>query len=230
MPAAFACSLLFLVRDITDDSLPLPRVRVDARVFSATLRTTFLSRYSNSIPQPRYSDRLRVNQRIRARSVRLIDASGKQVGVVGIEEALRQARLANLDLVEVSSTSVPPVCRILDYGKYQYEQAKKERESKKHQKKVEVKGIRLGLRTDDHDRGLKKKQTDEFLAEGNKVRVEIVLRGREKAHAPLAREILQAFFQEITTPYIMEEHVAGSPRGLAATLAPKKSTPAPAEE
>lgn len=172
---------------------------------------------------PYNNDRLRVNQRIRARTVRLIDAEGKQVGIVPIEEALRQSRLVGLDLVEVSRGTMPPVCRILDYGKYQYEQAKKERESKKHQKKVEIKGIRLGFRTDDHDRLLKKKKTEEFLEEGHKVRVEIVLRGREKAHVPLARKNLEAFLQEIAVPYLLEERVMGSPRGLAGTIAPKKT-------
>lgn len=154
--------------------------------------------------------------------MRLIDASGHQVGVVPIEEALRQSRLAGLDLVEVSGGTVPPVCRILDYGKYQYEQAKKEKESKKHQKKVEVKGIRLGLKTDDHDRELKKKKTQEFLAEGHKVRVEIVLRGREKAHKPLAATILAQFLETLSAPHIVEERVSSSPRGLACTIAPKK--------
>lgn len=154
--------------------------------------------------------------------MRLIDASGHQVGVVPIEEALRQSRLAGLDLVEVSAGTVPPVCRILDYGKYQYEQAKKEKESKKHQKKVEVKGIRLGLKTDDHDRELKQKKTQEFLAEGHKVRVEIVLRGREKAHKPLAATILAQFLETLSAPHIVEERVSSSPRGLACTIAPKK--------
>jgi translation initiation factor IF-3 len=154
--------------------------------------------------------------------VRLIDAEGKQVGIVPLEEALRQARLVDLDLVEVSRGTMPPVCKILDYGKYQYEQAKREKESRKHQKKIEVKGIRLGLRTDDHDRMLKKKRTEEFLTEGDKVRVEIVLRGREKAHRPLARTIVETFFRTITVPYTVEEPIAHSPRGLAATIAPRK--------
>lgn len=162
-----------------------------------------------------------MNTRIRARQVRLIDATGRQVGVVQLEEALRQARLAGLDLVEVSRGTLPPVCKILDFGKYQYEQAKREKEMRKRQKKIEVKGIRLGLKTDDHDRLLKKKQTEEFLSEGDKVRVEIVLRGREKAHRPLARTILESFLRALGRPHVVEEAIAHSPRGLAATIAPK---------
>lgn len=154
--------------------------------------------------------------------MRLIDAEGKQVGVVPVEEALRQARLAGLDLVEVSSGTVPPVCKILDYGKYQYEQAKREREQKKRQKKVEVKGVRIGLKTDDHDRMLKGKKTEEFLSEGDKVRLEIVLRGREKAHRPLARKLLEEFMKSIAVPYVVEEPIAVTPHGLAATIASKK--------
>jgi translation initiation factor IF-3 len=196
--------------------------RVDDRVTCATLPPVTQSTLRPGIPY-RTPDRLRVNNRIRARSVRLIDADGKQVGVVPIEEALRQSRLAGLDLVEVSAGAVPPVCRILDYGKYQYEQAKKEKESKKHQKKIEIKGIRLGLRTDDHDRDLKKKKTEEFLSEGDKVRVEIVLRGREKAHRPLASEIIATFLRTVSVPYTVEEPLAQSPRGLATTIAPAKT-------
>ncbi len=163
-----------------------------------------------------------MNERIRARSVRLIDAEGKQVGIVPLEEALKRARLAELDLVEVSPDTAPPVCKILEYGKYQYDHSKRERAGRKHQKKVEVKGIRLGLRTSDHDRLLKQKKTGEFLKEGHKVRVEIVLRGREKTHTVLAREILAAFIRTLTEPPVIEEPTTSSPRGLALTLAPPK--------
>lgn len=164
-----------------------------------------------------------MNTQIRARSVRLIDAEGKQVGIVPLEEALRQARLVDLDLVEVSPATTPPVCKILDYGKYQYEQAKREKESRKHQKKVDVKGVRLGFRTDDHDRLLKQRRVEEFLTEGDKVRIEIVLRGREKAHRALARKLLETFFRTIAVGYTVEEPIAHSPRGLAATIAPKRA-------
>lgn len=174
-----------------------------------------------AIPPPK-NDRLRANNQIRARSVRLIDAEGKQVGIVPLEEALRQARLAELDLVEVSPGTVPPVCKILDYGKYQYEQAKREKESRKHQKKVDVKGVRLRFLTDDHDRLLKQKRVEEFLTDGDKVRIEIVLRGRERAHRGLARGLLENFFRTIAVPYTVEEPIAQSPRGFAATIAPQR--------
>ena len=166
--------------------------------------------------------RLRANADIRARSVRLIDEEGHQVGVLSLEDALTRARQAGLDLVEVSPQSTPPVCKILDFGKYQYQHAKKEKEQRKRQKRIEVKGIRIGFKTNTHDQGLRKKQTEQFLAEGDKVRVEIVLRGREKAHEDLARTILTTFMKSIEAPHAVEEGVEKSPRGFSVTLAPAK--------
>ncbi len=152
--------------------------------------------------------------------VRLIDAEGQQVGIVPSKEALRQARLAGLDLVEISATARPPVCKIMDFGKYQYEQAKREKEQRKTKKKSEIKGVRIGFKTGDHDQDLKRQQTEEFISEGNKVRVEIVLRGREKAHRPLARTMLEDFLRKITVPHKIEEQISPHPSGFSATLAP----------
>lgn len=133
---------------------------------------------------------------------------------------MRQSRLVGLDLVEISPATRPPVCKIMDFGKFQYEQAKKEREQKKGKKKTDIKGIRIGFKTGDHDQDLKRKQTDDFLKDGDKVRVEIVLRGREKAHKPLARTIIEAFLKKITVPYRQEENIAPHPNGFSVTLAP----------
>lgn len=162
-----------------------------------------------------------MNERIRAREVRLIGADGKQVGIVPIEEALRQARVAELDLVEMNATVVPPVCRMLDYGKYQYAQDKHERESKKKQKKVEIKGVRISFKMGEHDRHLRKAAAEKFLGEGHKVRVEMVLRGREKALARRGVEILEAFLRELEPLAKTEEPIARSPRSLTTTIAPK---------
>lgn len=155
------------------------------------------------------------------RDVRLIGSDGKQIGVVPREEALRQARVAGLDLVEVNAAATPPVCRILDYGKYQYEQGKRERESRKKQKRTEVKGVRISFKMGSHDRELRKARAEKFLSEGNKVRVELVLRGREKALRTLGKEQLESFLRELELLSRVEEPVAQAPRGLAAVIAPK---------
>jgi translation initiation factor IF-3 len=161
-----------------------------------------------------------VNERIRSREVRLIDAEGKQVGVVPLEEALRHARVADLDLVEVDATATPPVCRILDYGKYQYEQDKKERELRKKRKKVEVKGVRISFKMGEHDRQLRRALAEKFLKEGHKVRVELPLRGREKALREVGKKALESFLESFQKIALVEEPVAGTPRGgLSATLA-----------
>lgn len=115
----------------------------------------------------------------------------------------------------------------MDFGKFQYEQAKREKEQKKGKNKTDIKGIRIGFKTGDHDQELKRKQTEGFLGEGDKVRVEIVLRGREKAHKPLARTILEAFLRKISFPYRVEELMAPHPNGFSITLLPaaKKNQP-----
>lgn len=153
--------------------------------------------------------------------MRLIGADGKQIGIVPLAEALRQARVEGLDLVEVNASSVPPVCRLLDYGKYQYEQDKRERESRKKQKRVEIKGVRISFKMGTHDRNLRKASAEKFLKAGNKVRVEMVLRGREKALRARGAQQLAAFLEELQLLARVEEPIAQAPRGLAATVAPK---------
>lgn len=162
-----------------------------------------------------------MNEHIRAREVRLIGADGKQVGIVPVEEALRQARVAELDLVEVNAAVVPPVCRLIDYGKYQYDHDKHERESKKKQKRVEIKGVRISFKMGEHDRHLRKTAAEKFLGEGHKVRVEMVLRGREKALARRGVEVMETFLQELEALAKREEPIARSPRGLTTTIVPK---------
>jgi len=152
--------------------------------------------------------------------VRLIDENGEQVGVVPTEQALQLARERELDLVEIVPNTRPPVAKIMDFGKYQYQKAKEEQQQRAKQKKTEVKGIRLGLRTDEHDLDVRKKQAEKFLAQGNKVKIEIRLRGREKAHQPLAREILQNFILSITTPNKIEQEIKKFPGGFNIIIAP----------
>lgn len=125
-----------------------------------------------------------------------------------------------LDLVEVSPKAVPPVCRIMDYGKFQYQQSKQEKVNKLKQKKTEIKGIRIGARTDDHDLDFKKNQTEKFLSKGNKVKIEIILRGREKAFQDLARENIQEFIRGISVPHKLEQEVKRFPGGFNAIITP----------
>lgn len=163
---------------------------------------------------------MRINDGIRAVRVFVIDEAGKQLGEMGIFEARELAKEHLLDLVEVSPKAMPPVCRIMDYGKQLYQQSKQMRIAKTKQKKIETKGVRLGIRTDIHDLNFKKTQTEKFLTHGDKVKIEILLRGREKAHQDLARKNLQNFISSITTPYKTEEPIKRFPGGFNVIIAP----------
>lgn len=132
----------------------------------------------------------RINDQIRSREVRLINADGEQLGVVPLQQAKETAAEAGLDLVEVSPNAVPPVCKILDYGKYIYEQKKKIRDAKKNQTQIKLKEIRMQPKIEKHDLDFKTKHVTEFLEEGNKVKVTIRFRGREMAHTELGRDVL----------------------------------------
>lgn len=140
---------------------------------------------------------------------------------MSVLEAIQIARSRELDLVEIAPIAKPPVCKIMDYGKYQYQQSKQERLNKAKQKKVEVKGIRIGIRTDTHDLDFKKNQAEKFLKKGDKVKTEIVLRGREKAHQELARKTLSDFLKTIAVPYKMEQEIKRFPGGFNALITPE---------
>jgi len=140
---------------------------------------------------------------------------------MNVLEAIQIARSRELDLVEIAPIAKPPVCKIMDYGKYQYQQSKQERLNKAKQKKVEVKGIRIGIRTDTHDLDFKKNQAEKFLKKGDKVKAEIVLRGREKAHQELARKTLIDFLKTISVPYKMEQEVKRFPGGFNVIITPE---------
>jgi len=140
---------------------------------------------------------------------------------MSVTEAIQIARSRELDLVEIAPIAKPPVCKIMDYGKYQYQQSKQDRLNKAKQKKVEVKGIRIGIRTDTHDLDFKKNQAEKFLKKGDKVKTEIVLRGREKAHQDLARKTLSDFLRTITIPYKMEQEIKRFPAGFNVIITPE---------
>ena len=164
----------------------------------------------------------RINHQIKVSEVRLIRADGKNVGVVSTREALDMAQDADLDLVEVAPTAKPPVCRILDYGKFQYEQDKKEREARKQQKKIEIKEIQLRPKTTDHHRGFKIKAAREWLADGKKVKVRIRFRGREITYPEIARDTLDEIAKELADIAVIEQFPNMEGRNMLMVLAPKK--------
>ena len=165
---------------------------------------------------------MRFNNRIRAREIRLIDEQGAQVGIVALRDAIQMAEERGFDLVEVAPNAVPPVCRIMDYGKFRYEQSKKEREARKHQKQVELKEVRLKPKTDDHDIDVKAKQARKFLLGGDKVKFTLRFRGREVAHQELGMKILERLQQDTVEFAVVEQHAKREGRQLLMVLSPKK--------
>ena len=136
-------------------------------------------------------------------------------------QALALAKEKELDLVEIAPNAKPPVCRIMDFGKYQYQKSREERQSRAKQKKFDIKGIRIGVRTDDHDLGFKKDQAEKFLQKGHKLKLEIRLRGREKAHQDLARKSLLEFIKSIAVPNKIEQEVKRFPGGFNTIISPQ---------
>ncbi|AAC65816.1 translation initiation factor IF-3 [Treponema pallidum] len=164
---------------------------------------------------------LRINGSIRVREVRLVDAVGQQCGVVPTPEALRMARDINLDLVEVAPQASPPVCKILDYGKYRFEMGKKLRDSKKRQRLQTLKEVRMQPKINDHDMAFKAKHIQRFLDEGDKVKVTIRFRGRELAHTDLGFNVLQNVLGRLVCGYSVEKQAAMEGRSMSMTLTPK---------
>ena len=165
---------------------------------------------------------IRTNDRIRAREIRVIDDEGGQIGILTPYDALKLAREKNLDLVEISPTAQPPVCRIMDYGKYLYQQEKKEREAKKHQTKIVVKEVKFRINVDDHDYETKKNHVLRFLNEGDKVKATIFFRGREMTRTMLGRQILERLLKDVQDQSIVEFRPRQEGNTLHAILAPKK--------
>ena len=154
----------------------------------------------------------------------MIDDEGAQLGIMPPYEALRKARERNLDLVEVSPTAQPPVCRIMDYGKYLYQQEKKEREARKHQKTITVKEVKFRINVDDHDYETKKNHVLRFLEEGDKVKATIFFRGREMTRQSFGREILERLIADVAEKGMVEFRPRQEGNTLHAILAPKKET------
>ena len=163
----------------------------------------------------------RINEMIRVREVRLIDDEGNQLGIVPTMEALNMARDKDLDLVEVSPNANPPVCKILDYGKYKFEQEKKLRDSKKNQKVLKLKDIRMQPKIGAGDLDTKAKHIQEFLNEGDKVKVTIRFRGRELAHTDLGFDVLNEVLKRLTSAYVIEKPAAMDGRNMSMTISAK---------
>ncbi|HEY0900730.1 MAG TPA: translation initiation factor IF-3 [Micavibrio sp.] len=147
--------------------------------------------------RPQEEGGLNINEQIRARQVRLIAEDGEQLGVVSIQDAMTRAEEAGLDLVEISPTAEPPVCKILDYGKYKYEQQKKAAEARKKQKVIEVKELKFRPNIDDHDYNVKIKAARRFLEDGDKVKITLRFRGREMAHLDLGMKVMARVREEL---------------------------------
>ena len=163
---------------------------------------------------------MRFNNRIRAREIRLIDEQGAQVGIVALRDAIQMAEERGFDLVEVAPNAVPPVCRIMDYGKFRYEQSKKEREARKHQKQVELKEVRLKPKTDDHDIDVKAKQARKFLLGGDKVKFTLRFRGREIFHPDIGLKMLEGMAEDLRDISVIEQRPLMEGRVLSLLLAP----------
>jgi translation initiation factor IF-3 len=164
---------------------------------------------------------LRVNERIRAKECRLIDETGAQVGIVSVQEALAIAKEKGLDLIEVAPNANPPVCKIMDYGKYKYEQGKREREARKKQHVSEVKGLTLRPTTDEHDYQVLVKHALRFLREGDKVKVTVRFRSREITHPELAERQLERMIRDVSEVGVVEKPPAMEGRTMTMVLSPK---------
>ncbi len=164
---------------------------------------------------------LRVNEEIRAREIRLIGSDGRQLGIMPLKEGLRVAMEQGLDLVEVAPHAKPPVCRIMDYGKYKYEQSKREREARKRQKVINIKELKLRPNIEEHDFRVKLKNAMRFLKDGDKVKVTLMFRGREISHAELGQNLCLKFYQELQEHAVLEREPKIEGRNMVMVLAPK---------
>lgn len=163
---------------------------------------------------------MRVNREIRVPKVRVVDADGEQLGIMSIEEALKMAQDAQLDLIEIVPTATPPVCKIMDQGKYRYDQTKKEKESKKARHQTKVKEIKLKPQTDEHDFSFKVKHAQQFLEDGDKVKITCTFRGREMMYPELGEKIVKRFCEALIDHGTVESEPKLLGKSLSAMIAP----------
>ena len=163
-----------------------------------------------------------INEQIRDREIRLIGEDGEQLGIMSAREAMKIAQEAELDLVKIAPAAKPPVCKIIDYGKYKYEQARKEKEAKKKQKTVEVKEVRLSPNIDTNDLNTKINNAKKFISKGNKVKVTLRFRGREMAHVQQSKHILDDFAETLADVAVVEKPAKKEGRAMSMVLAEKR--------
>lgn len=167
---------------------------------------------------------IQVNHEIRDREVRVISPDGKQLGIMSLKDALHYAQEVQLDLVKISSDAKPPVCKIMDFGKYKYEQSKREKEARKKQKVINVKEIRMNPTIDEHDFQVRLKNTIKFLKDGDKVKVSIRFRGRQMTHTKLGEEVLNRVVESISEVGVVEKPPKMEGRNMVMVIAPKQTT------
>ena len=165
---------------------------------------------------------LMINEIIRDREVRLVSESGEQLGIMSSREALKLAREADLDLVKIAPNAKPPVCKIIDYGKYRYELARKEKEAKKKQKTMEVKEVRLSPNIDTNDLNTKANQARKFITKGDKVKVTLRFRGREMAHVNYSKQILDSFYERLEDIAVVDKNPKMEGRSMVMFLSQKR--------
>ena len=166
---------------------------------------------------------LMINEQIRDREIRLIGEDGEQLGIMSARDAMKLARDANLDLVKIAPTAKPPVCKIIDYGKYRYEQARREKEARKKQKTIEVKEIRLSPNIDTNDLNTKVNQARKFVSGGNKVKVAVRFRGRELAHTAVGKTILEDFAQKLSDIAVIDKPAKLEGKSMVMFLVEKRN-------
>jgi len=182
------------------------------------MRRTFRRRrLQQQIAKPKF----RINMMIRVPEIRLIDEQGENVGVFSTQEALKKAQGLGLDLVEVFPTATPPVAKIINYGNFKYQLEKKERKQKQKVKRVEVKGIRLSIGIGAHDKTMRKEQAQEFLEAGDKIKIEIVLRGRERRNTDVAKEVIEDFIKDLGDGVSIDQPVNRQGARLSAMIGKK---------
>lgn len=176
----------------------------------------FISRGTNKSDEPR------MNERIRAKEIRVVGENGEQLGVLTVNEAIALAAEKNLDLVEISPNAAPPVCKIMDYGKFKYEKTKKDKENRKKQKNVVIKEIRVKPHIDEHDKETKIAQIEKFIAKEYKVKISLRLSGRERLHVDTAIKILDAFAEHFEETAVVEKKYGKEQVQKFVLLSPKK--------
>ena len=165
---------------------------------------------------------LMINEEIRDREVRVVDESGEQLGIMPVRQALELADEKQLDLVKIAPNAKPPVCRLMDYGKYRFEQSKKEREIRKNQKVITVKEVRLSATIEDHDVDVRVKNAVKFLKEGNKVKASIRFRGRQITHSEIGRQVMEEFAEKIKEFGVIERRPLIEGRNMTMIIAPRE--------